>query len=79
MGFGRAIIMWKVEVIIYYKSTDYPTLTRNYFNSKDAALEYINSFGECRNADIMLEDMTPIGDGEYIDGEITWIRKATMW
>ena len=42
-------------------------------------LKYINSLGEYLNADIMLEDMTPIGDGEYTDGEITWIRKAIIW
>lgn len=71
--------MWKVEANVYYKSTSDSILTREYFNSKDAALEYINSLSEYLNADIMLEDMTPIGDGEYTDGEITWIRKATIW
>ena len=71
--------MWKVEANVYYKSTSDSILTREYFNSKDAALEYINSISEYLNADIMLEDMTPIGDGEYTDGEITWIRKAIIW
>lgn len=71
--------MWKVEANIYYKSTSDSILTRKYFNSKDAALDYINSLSEYLNADIMLEDMTPIGDGEYTDGEITWIRKAIIW
>lgn len=71
--------MWKVEANVYYKSTSDSILTREYFNSKDAALEYINSLSEYLNADIMLEDMTPIGDGEYTDGEITWIRKAIIW
>lgn len=71
--------MWKVEANVYYKSTSDSIITREYFNSKDAALEYINSLSEYLNADIMLEDMTPIGDGEYTDGEITWIRKAIIW
>ncbi len=71
--------MWKVESNVYYKSTSDSILTREYFNSKNAALEYINSLSEYLNADIMLEDMTPIGDGEYTDGEITWIRKAIIW
>lgn len=71
--------MWKVEVNIYYKLNNDSILTREYFNSKDAALEYIDSLGKYLNADIMLEDMTPIGDGEYTDGEITWIRKAIIW
>ena len=70
--------MWKVEVKVYYKSNNDSILTREYFNSKNAALEYISSLGEYLNADIMLEDMTPIGDGEYIDGEITWIRKVIV-
>lgn len=35
--------MWKVEANIYYKSTSDSILTRKYFNSKDAALDYINS------------------------------------
>lgn len=71
--------MWKVEANVYYKSTSDSIITREYFNSKDAALEYINTLSEYLNADIMLEDMTPIGDGEYTDGEITWIRKAIIW
>lgn len=71
--------MWKVEVNLYYKLNNNSILTREYFNSKDAALEYIDSLGEYLNADITLEDMTPIGDGEYTDGEITWIRKAIIW
>ena len=72
------VAMWKVEVKVYYKSSNDSILTREYFNSKDAALEYISSLGEYLNADIILEDMTPIGDGEYTDGEITWIRKAIV-
>lgn len=71
--------MWKVEVNVYYRFAGDSILTREYFNSKDSALEYIKSLGEDLNADIILEDMTPIGDSEYTDGEITWIRKAIMW
>lgn len=70
--------MWKVEVFEYYRLSDDSITYREFFNSKKDALDYCNSL-KYINADVILEDMTPIGDGEYTDGEIIWIQKAVTY
>ena len=69
--------MWKVEVSEFNRRAGDSITYREYFNSKNAAMEYIDSLADI-NADIYLEDMTPIGDGEYTDGEVVCIREAIM-
>lgn len=70
--------MWKVEVSEFNRHTfDYITY-RGYFNSKSAAMEYIGLLADI-NANIYLEDMTPIGDGEYTNGEVICIKEATVY
>lgn len=69
--------MWKVEVSEFHRRAGDSITYSEYFNSKNAAMEYIDSLADI-NADIYLEDMTPIGDGEYTDGEVICIREAIM-
>lgn len=70
--------MWKVEVFEYYRLFGDSIIHREFFNSKKDALDYCNSL-KYINADVILEDMTPIGDDEYTDGEIIWIQKAATY
>lgn len=70
--------MWKVAISVYNRLAQDSYEYMNYFNSKQSALEYIDSLGDI-NADVYIEDMTPIGDDEYTDGEITWIREAIYY
>ena len=62
--------MWKVEVSVYN------AMFKKFFNSMENAIEYANSWKGV-NADVILEDMTPVDGDEYTDGEITIIQKAS--
>jgi len=69
--------MWKVEISEYsYRSHDYATY-REYFNSMESALDYCKSL-QLINADIIIEDMSPIDGDEYTDGEIIWVQRASL-
>lgn len=61
--------MWKVEVFEYNRYAKCSTIYREFFNSKDAAIECFDRFVAAK-ANVILEDLTPIGDGEYHNGEI---------
>lgn len=66
--------MWKVEVKIYHRYLHCSSTFREFFNSRNAAIDYCSQMQDL-NADIILEDMTPIGDGEYTNGEIIFVKK----
>jgi hypothetical protein len=61
--------MWKVEVFEYNKYVKCSTIYREFFNSRDAALDCFNQFVAIK-ANVILEDLTPVGDDEYSSGEI---------
>ena len=71
--------MWKVEVSEYYWQAQESTTYREFFNSKKDALDYCDMLKALNlNADITLEDMTPVDGCSYPYGEVVWIQKATV-
>ena len=71
--------MWKVEYKVYDRATNSYSVVRKFFNSKRDTLDYcemLKSFN--LNADITLEDMTPVDGSSYTHGEVVWIQKATI-
>ena len=71
--------MWKVEVSEYYWRAQESTTYREYFNSKKVALDFCDMLKALNlNADITLEDMTPVDGCAYQYGEVVWVQKATV-
>lgn len=60
--------MWKVTVVEYNRyagdSYDYDVK----FSSREEAIEYCDTVNQC-NCTVWLEELVPIGDDEYIDGD----------
>jgi hypothetical protein len=68
--------MWRVAIEVYH-STDDSNVHVEYFNSRDAAMNYCEMVKSLNlNADITLEDVSAIDGDEYTDGDTILIQQA---
>lgn len=68
--------MWRVAIEVYH-SADNSNVSVEYFNSRDAAMNYCEMVKSLNlNADITLEDVSAIDGDEYTEGDTILIQHA---
>ena len=68
--------MWRVAIEVYHSADD-SNVSVEYFNSRDAAMNYCEMVKSLNiNADITLEDVSAIDGDEYTDGDTILIQQA---